>query len=212
MVFSAFPRSGPPPRFRDYADYAEVIGRSSAPAASPTTRTSGGTSAPPRGSARSSCGSATPSPRCSTMRSRSRPTYQALVKHYSRGFESGREARRPITAPLRLRTSSSPAATGSRRRSWTSPPGKRNRIPMAKLIRRTLKELEPHARELGAERELEGIRNILARGNGSDPQQSSGPSTRTATSSRSSPRSPPRPRSPLGSPAIFVPFGAFFFF
>jgi carboxylate-amine ligase len=25
MVFSAFPRSGPPPRFRDYTDYAEVV-------------------------------------------------------------------------------------------------------------------------------------------------------------------------------------------
>src|SRR5919202_1222514 len=25
MVFAAFPRSGPPPRFRDYADYAEVV-------------------------------------------------------------------------------------------------------------------------------------------------------------------------------------------
>src|SRR5918995_2294807 len=25
-IFAAFPRSGPPPRFRDYADYAEVIG------------------------------------------------------------------------------------------------------------------------------------------------------------------------------------------
>ena len=27
MVFSALPRSGPPPRFRDYADYAEVVGQ-----------------------------------------------------------------------------------------------------------------------------------------------------------------------------------------
>ncbi len=27
MVFAAFPRSGPPPRFRNYADYAEVIGQ-----------------------------------------------------------------------------------------------------------------------------------------------------------------------------------------
>ena len=27
MVFSAFPRSGPPPRFRDYSDYAEVVGQ-----------------------------------------------------------------------------------------------------------------------------------------------------------------------------------------
>ena len=27
MVFAAFPRSGPPPRFKDYADYAEVVGQ-----------------------------------------------------------------------------------------------------------------------------------------------------------------------------------------
>ena len=27
MVFSAFPRSGPPPRFNDYADYAAVVGQ-----------------------------------------------------------------------------------------------------------------------------------------------------------------------------------------
>src|SRR5205814_959999 len=27
IVFAAFPRSGPPPRFRDYADYAEVVGQ-----------------------------------------------------------------------------------------------------------------------------------------------------------------------------------------
>jgi carboxylate-amine ligase len=38
------------------------------------------------------------------------------------------------------------------------------------LIRRTLKQLEPHARDLGSERELEGIGDILARGNGADRQ------------------------------------------
>src|SRR6266550_888087 len=27
MVFAAFPRSGPPPRFRNYADYAELVGQ-----------------------------------------------------------------------------------------------------------------------------------------------------------------------------------------
>src|ERR687894_529173 len=27
MVFAAFPRSGPPPRFRDYADYADLVGQ-----------------------------------------------------------------------------------------------------------------------------------------------------------------------------------------
>src|SRR5262249_12145388 len=48
--------------------------------------------------------------------------------------------------------------------------GRRNRVPVAQVIRRTLKQLEPHARELGSERELEGIGYILARGNGADRQ------------------------------------------
>ena len=34
--------------------------------------------------------------------------------------------------------------------------GRRNRVPVAQLIRRTLRDIEPHARELGSERELEG--------------------------------------------------------
>ena len=33
-----------------------------------------------------------------------------------------------------------------------------------------VRTVEPHARELGCERELEGIRSILARGNGADRQ------------------------------------------
>ena len=49
--------------------------------------------------------------------------------------------------------------------------GRRNRVPVAQLIRRTLKEIEPHARELGSDRELDGIREILAKGNGSDRQR-----------------------------------------
>jgi len=48
--------------------------------------------------------------------------------------------------------------------------GRRNRVPVAQLVRRTLREIEPHARELGSERELEGIREILGRGNGADNQ------------------------------------------
>jgi carboxylate-amine ligase len=38
------------------------------------------------------------------------------------------------------------------------------------MIRRTVKLVEPHARELGAERELEGVEDILRRGNGADRQ------------------------------------------
>jgi glutamate---cysteine ligase / carboxylate-amine ligase len=48
--------------------------------------------------------------------------------------------------------------------------GRRNRVPVAQLVRRTLRDIEPHARELGSERELEGIRQILAHGNGADRQ------------------------------------------
>jgi glutamate---cysteine ligase / carboxylate-amine ligase len=48
--------------------------------------------------------------------------------------------------------------------------GRRNRVSLAQLVRRRLKELEPHARELGSERELEGITAILQRGNGADRQ------------------------------------------
>jgi carboxylate-amine ligase len=48
--------------------------------------------------------------------------------------------------------------------------GRRNRVPIARLVRRTLTEIEPHARELGSERELEGVREILGRGNSADGQ------------------------------------------
>ena len=48
--------------------------------------------------------------------------------------------------------------------------GSRNRTPVARLIRRTIGELRPHARELGSERELEGILAILGRGSSSDRQ------------------------------------------
>jgi glutamate---cysteine ligase / carboxylate-amine ligase len=44
-------------------------------------------------------------------------------------------------------------------------------VPVAQLIRRTLREIEPHARELGSDRELEGIREIMSRGNGADRQR-----------------------------------------
>jgi carboxylate-amine ligase len=48
--------------------------------------------------------------------------------------------------------------------------GRRNRVPVTQIIRRTLREIEPHARELGSERELEVIQEILANGNGADRQ------------------------------------------
>ena len=49
--------------------------------------------------------------------------------------------------------------------------GRRNRVPVAQLVRRTLREVEPHARELGSDRELEGIHELMSRGNGADRQR-----------------------------------------
>jgi glutamate---cysteine ligase / carboxylate-amine ligase len=37
-------------------------------------------------------------------------------------------------------------------------------------VRRTLKQIAPHARELGSEEELAGLEEILGRGNGADRQ------------------------------------------
>ena len=48
--------------------------------------------------------------------------------------------------------------------------GRRNRVPVSQLVRRTLRHVEPHARELGSDRELAGIEEILRRGNGADRQ------------------------------------------
>ena len=48
--------------------------------------------------------------------------------------------------------------------------GRRNRVPVSQLVRRTLRDVEPHARELGCERELEGVREILSRGPSADGQ------------------------------------------
>jgi gamma-glutamyl:cysteine ligase YbdK (ATP-grasp superfamily) len=56
--------------------------------------------------------------------------------------------------------------------------GSSDRVAVRDLVRRTLRELIPHARELRSERELEGIEAILARGNGADEQRRSWNSTR----------------------------------
>jgi carboxylate-amine ligase len=94
---------------------------------------------------------------------------QALVKLFSERAERGEQ----IPTYHRILTTENKWLAG--RYGLEAPimdlaTGKRNRIPVAQLVRRTLKEIEPHARELGADRELDGIRAILAKGNGSDRQ------------------------------------------
>jgi carboxylate-amine ligase len=168
MVFAAFPRSGPPPRFRDYSDYAEVVGQLE----------------------KTGCiadythiwWDIRPHPKLGTVEIRicdgvtrvehavALAAYcQALVKMYSERFDSGEE----IRSFHRILTSENKwlaARYGLEAPLMDLQTGHRNRVPVAQLVRRRLRDVEPHARELGSERELEGISEILANGCGADRQ------------------------------------------
>jgi glutamate---cysteine ligase / carboxylate-amine ligase len=94
---------------------------------------------------------------------------QSLVKHYSELYDRGEE----IPSYHRILTTENKwlaARYGLEAPVMDLATGRRNRVPVAQLVRRTLRDLEPHARDLGCESELDGIRSILSRGNGSDRQ------------------------------------------
>ena len=168
MVFSAFPRSGVPPRFESYEAFAEVVGQLE----------------------RTGCiadythiwWDIRPHPRLGTVELRICDAvtrledvvalaayYQSLVKLLCEHVEGGGKV------PTFHRILTTENKWLSARHGLQAPvmdlvTGRRNRVPIAQLVRRTLRDLEPHARELGCERELEGIAEILARGNGSEQQ------------------------------------------
>jgi glutamate---cysteine ligase / carboxylate-amine ligase len=94
---------------------------------------------------------------------------QALVKLYSERYDAGQE----LASYHRILVTENKwlaARYGLEAPVMDLATGRRNRVPVAQLIRRTLREIEPHAKELGSDRELEGIREILSRGNGADRQ------------------------------------------
>jgi glutamate---cysteine ligase / carboxylate-amine ligase len=168
MVFAAFPRSGPPPRFKDYADYAEVVGQLE----------------------RTGCiadythiwWDIRPHPRLGTIEIRvcdavtqledvvAITAYcQALVKYYAERFDAGDE----IPTFHRILTTENKwlaARYGLEAPIMDLVTRRRNRLPIAQSIRRTLKLIAPHAKELGSEAELAGIEQILRSGNGADRQ------------------------------------------
>src|SRR5207244_7688537 len=94
---------------------------------------------------------------------------QSLVKYYCELHERGGE----IPSYHRILTSENKwlaARYGLEAPVMDLATGRRNRVPVSQLVRRTLRDLEPHARELGCERELAGVREILSRGSGADRQ------------------------------------------
>jgi glutamate---cysteine ligase / carboxylate-amine ligase len=169
MVFAAFPRSGVPPRFESYDEYARVVGQLE----------------------KTGCiadythiwWDIRPHPKWGTIEVRVMDSIsrvedavavsayiQALVKLYSDRFDAGKE----LPSFHRMLVTENKWLAG--RYGLEAPvmdlaTGRRNRVPVAQLIRRTLREVEPHARELGSDRELAGISELLARGNGADRQR-----------------------------------------
>jgi glutamate---cysteine ligase / carboxylate-amine ligase len=167
-IFAAFPRSGPPPRFRDYEDYAAVVGQLE----------------------KTGCiadythiwWDIRPHPRLGTVEIRICDCVtrvedavaiaafcQALVKHYCELAEQ----EDGIPGYHRILTTENKwlaVRYGLEAPIMDLNTGARNRVAVAQLVRRRLEEIEPHAQELGSDRELEGIREILRRGNGSDRQ------------------------------------------
>jgi glutamate---cysteine ligase / carboxylate-amine ligase len=169
MVFAAFPRSGPPPRFRDYADYAEVVGQlEKTGCIADYTHIWWDIRLHPRlGTVEIRvCDAVTRVEDAVALAA----FCQALVKHYCERYERGDE----IPSYHRILTTENKwlaARYGLEAPVMDLATGRRNRVPVAQLVRRTLRDIEPHAEELGSERELEGIREILARGNGADRQR-----------------------------------------
>src|SRR5215210_1173441 len=168
MVFAAFPRSGPPPRFESYNDYAEVVGQlEKTGCIADYTHIWWDIRLHPKWG--------TVEVRICDAVTRVEDAVaiaaycQALVKHYSELHDRGE----PIPSFHRILTTENKwlaARYGLEAPVMDLATGRRNRVPVAQLIRRRLRDLEPHARELGSERELEGIREVLGRGNGADRQ------------------------------------------
>jgi carboxylate-amine ligase len=169
MVFAAFPRSGPPPRFKDYADYAEVVGQlEKTGCIADYTHIWWDIRLHPRfGTVEIRvCDAVTRVEDAVALAA----FCQSLVKLYSERHAIGAE----IPSYHRILTTENKwlaARYGLEAPVMDLATGRRNRVPVAQLVRRTLRELEPHARELGCDAELEGISEILAKGNGSDRQR-----------------------------------------
>lgn len=176
LVFSVLPRTGLPPRFGTYEAYAEVVGELERTGCIPDyTRI---------------WWDVRPHPRLGTVELRICDAvtrlddavaiaayFQALVKRLCDAIDAGE----PTPSFHRVLTAENKWLAA--RHGLDAPvidlaSGSSERVVVRDLVRRTMRDLVPHARELGSERELEGIEAILSRGNGADEQRRSWNSTR----------------------------------
>jgi carboxylate-amine ligase len=168
MIFSSFPRSGIPPRFSSYADYAELVGQMERTGAiadythiwwDVRVHAKLGTIE------LRICDAVTSIDDVVAITA----YFQALVKRYSEEHDRGRTLQghhRILTVENKFLA----ARYGLEAQVMDLETGASERVPIGELVRRTYRDVVPHARELGSEAELEGILDILSRGNGADRQ------------------------------------------
>jgi len=166
LIFSAFPRSGPPPRFESYAEYARVVHELvTSRCMEDYTRI---------------WWDVRPHPRFGTIEVRVMDAVsrvddavalaayvQALVARYVAADHAGE--RPPVCHPVLTHENKWRAARYGLRATVIDPE-RGESIPVATLIERTLEQLGPHARRLDSDASLDGIRRILRDGNGADRQ------------------------------------------
>jgi carboxylate-amine ligase len=92
---------------------------------------------------------------------------QAMAKELSEHFEAGEELG---TFPAELLEENKWLAARYGMQGELIDLPSSDRIPTADLARRLVERLQPHARELGAERELEGVTDLIERGTGANRQ------------------------------------------
>jgi glutamate---cysteine ligase / carboxylate-amine ligase len=166
VIFSAFPRSGPPPRFAGYVDYARVVQELV------------------------DCGciddytriwwDVRPHPRFGTIEVRAMDAVTRLDDAIALAAYVQALVCALAVDALDVDAACHPMITHENK--WRAArygleavvvdPVAGGPTPVTELITRTLDRLEPHARELGCDRELDGIRRIVADGNGADRQRS----------------------------------------
>lgn len=168
MVVVSLPRSGVMPHFADYAEFAAVVGQLERTGCiADATQLWWDIRPNPRlGTVEIRiCDAVTDSDDAVAIAAYCQTAVKALAERYDQG--------QPLPAHHRVLTGENvwlAARHGLEAPVIDLATGRRNRVPIAQLIRRSLRELEGHARELGCERELAGIGAILGRGNGSDRQ------------------------------------------
>jgi glutamate---cysteine ligase / carboxylate-amine ligase len=166
LVFATLPRTGPPPHFGDYDEYAGVVGAlEQTGCLDDYTRI---------------WWDIRPHPRLGTVEVRVMDAVarvedavalaayiQALVKRYADEYDgSCPHHHRALILENRWRA----ARFGLEAELINLESGSTRRAPLRDLVRRTLQAVAPHARELGSEQEVEWIERILSDGNGADRQ------------------------------------------